>query len=93
MATRTQDFTAAGLQDEAAIAVAERTFCRLDDTVKGAIVNVGMRDGLCVTRRTSMTARAARGLCPRTVGEQVPRLLRPRSGARAGAPGSKGLSP
>jgi 2-methylcitrate dehydratase PrpD len=40
------DFTTAGLQDEAAIAVAERTFCRLDDTIKGAIVNVGMRDGL-----------------------------------------------
>ena len=41
-----KDFTAAGLQDEAAIAVSERTFCRLDDAVKGATVNVGMRDGV-----------------------------------------------
>lgn len=40
-----KDVTAAGLHDEVAIAIAQRTSCRYDDTFRGAIVNVGMRDG------------------------------------------------
>ena len=40
-----KDVTAAGLQDKVAIAIAEHTSCRYDDTIKGAIVNVEMRDG------------------------------------------------
>ena len=39
------DFTAEGLQDESALALAARTTCRFDDTVKGAAVNVATRDG------------------------------------------------
>jgi 2-methylcitrate dehydratase PrpD len=42
---RLEDITAAGLQDKAAIAVAELTSCRFDDTIKGAIVDVRMRNG------------------------------------------------
>jgi 2-methylcitrate dehydratase PrpD len=41
-----EDFTAAGLQDRAAVAVAEHTSCRFDDAIKGAVVNVEMCDGL-----------------------------------------------
>ena len=40
-----EDFTAVGLRDEAAIAIAERTSCRLEDTINGATINVRMRDG------------------------------------------------
>ena len=39
------DFTVEGLQDAAALAVAERTICRLDDSVTGAIVRVVDADG------------------------------------------------
>jgi 2-methylcitrate dehydratase PrpD len=42
---RLGDVTSAGLQDKAAIAVAQRTTCRFDDALKGAIVNIVMRDG------------------------------------------------
>ena len=39
------DFTTHGLQDAAALAVGERTSCRLDDSVTGAIVRVVDADG------------------------------------------------
>jgi len=40
-----KDFTSQGLRDAAALAVAERVTCRLDDDVKGAIVSVRTADG------------------------------------------------
>jgi len=39
------DFTPDGLQDAAALAVADRTSCRLDDSITGAIVRVFNGDG------------------------------------------------
>jgi 2-methylcitrate dehydratase PrpD len=40
-----EDFTSQGLRDAAALAVADRVTCRLDDEVKGAIVRVRTADG------------------------------------------------
>ena len=39
------DFSAEGLKDGAVSAIAERTSCRLDDGVSGAVVKVAMADG------------------------------------------------
>src|SRR6202040_3423907 len=40
-----EDFTLEGLRDAAALAVADRVTCRLDDEVEGAIVGVRTADG------------------------------------------------
>jgi 2-methylcitrate dehydratase PrpD len=45
------DFTYEGLKDAAALAVSARTSYRLDDAVKGAVVNVRLNDGQHVEAR------------------------------------------